>query len=850
VGDTIDGQTTTKGGLDPVIGSYITYEFTQPVDLHKIRVLSVTGSNWSIPKGINLYFFDAAHPYGGGSPIVYTPTALANTVSWQDVDLTATGYDLSAVQYVKIKVTSSYAGSLTIGGFKEIEFYGSDAINLTEGSDHFVLAKSSPSVSGSGSVPTDAFDGNSSTFHGFETLYGSSYELYFKQPATLDRIDLTGYAQSGWDSPKKIEAWVNDDTGHDVSVGTFTMASGEATQHWDLTTPALNVTKLKLKVESTISGGTTASGGFREIAAFGQRPETLSFSLTSNSLNKTIEKSNFMAQGNFYFPGLKFGTASGTANQANRDTFATKLSNAGIKGLRFPGGTYAHYYMSQGKSYTDALKLAFDSAVNSNTVGVGYDPTKSFHSDNYVTLEDYLKFCAEKGLDAYYVVNTSHYYDKDAGRVKAITRTKMNTTIVNGNLTYVKDAGGNNIWDGGDHYYAASLALGDEIDRLVAEGLTLPKYWELGNEEFHQYNYQPGVDTQAAARYANTAANLAHIIRQKVPNAIILMTSGGESDTAEHTFMTQVLDEMRTNHATDYSNIDYVTFHYPYQLKNTTTTLPSDPDYLDEFAGTDQGFSVDLNNAYDIMKGVSPDNDNTHDYTADGIKMAVTETLTWQWSGDGQWDNYLVDPSFAGGLQESHNWGQLVFETPSTINNRLSMEQPYFGTLMYSVGMDSTTRHFSWHKPDGSWTPALPTGDSVPSQYDFTDEYFITPDGKINNWLAESIGGKVMDVNVHSTFQDVSLFAVKEGTVITVYIINTTPDQKTVDMDLSNVTAVAGSATKDIYKANMSGSYKLGGVISAEYSTVSTTQSVAASGITAMTVDPYSFTKLKITTTN
>ncbi|WP_159619136.1 hypothetical protein [Ruania rhizosphaerae] len=568
-------------------------------------------------------------------------------------------------------------------------------------------------------------------------------------------------------------------------------------------------------------------------AAYGASDPT-AFTL-GEATGKVLAPTDFAFNAPFQFTGLYHGTLPASDPRSKRTQFAEALQQAGVQSLRFPGGTPALLYIPQGEAHTEALVRDLADLHPEEAANKHYQPDRWSHN-YYVRVEDFLEFCEEFGFEPIYQVNTAFYYDASEQRTWAMVPNR-----------WVVRRDGSVVTEYFDRLRIAEAAdaLDTHIGDLLSQGFNL-RYWEIGNEEFAQYDtgrdfLNEGNDDGEIENYARVVVELGRVIRARVPESTILI--GGTRNWRGNPWNVPLLEAIDALDGLDV--VDHTTSHYPFSRENRPDTSDQP---LEDFVSTDMGIVTNMQNA----RADLDENGFPH------IGVQITETSAYRLP---HWNGRDVTATFAHGLVWAHNFGQLMFETESFVNAKHDLESPFFGGVMYNVVIDPAPaqrgkRNFRWIGPDGEYSDPLVTDpEEIPEDHWFRDEYYTSPQMKMCGLFSGALGGRIVAVTPGSLGQDVSMFAAlvpAQGSQETLmaFVVNRSSAAQDVSVTFPESGFVLLSDSLETQSVSAGGQWGLAGALSGEYSEESGSArlSRARGSVSSfdLTVPGYSFTRIAV----
>jgi len=229
-----------------------------------------------------------------------------------------------------------------------------------------------------------------------------------------------------------------------------------------------------------------------------------------------------------FLPGFYDGTLPESDPRSKRKAFLGALEQAGIRAIRFPGGTNSHWYLAESTELTAEIS--------------GLVRGRNWPRNHYPKWHDVRDTFRSAGIQIVYQLNTS-YYMGETGQLRPV-----------GDSKYPKQFGHS---DGREHPEEAARAL----DRAFETGVFAPgdvDYWEMGNEEFAK---------MTAEQYAAIVAAFAKVLVRRDPGRPICYTGFAR------------VDELLTEHGV-LKHMTAVTTHYPYSAWPRPQPLEATADYV------------------------------------------------------------------------------------------------------------------------------------------------------------------------------------------------------------------------------------------------------------------------------
>ncbi|MBM3476449.1 MAG: hypothetical protein FJX75_24520 [Armatimonadetes bacterium] len=338
------------------------------------------------------------------------------------------------------------------------------------------ITVTSPNPSPQGTSPSALADGDTHTSDLEPKLLGAEWLIRPAAPTVVSLVAVHHSSSPGRAVPQTIRITFDDGTSLPLSCG----ADG-----WSRTrVPQVRTGKLRLRVESTVDG-VTAPGGLDEV-----RIETPGASQTSGPIREVSydvepppDTTPCNPLGHSYMTAyFERGLTDGITDPATRREFSRVAKDFGITALRFPGGSFAYSYPTRREGLA-ALKAAGLAELSYNL----WEPEKW----GWCSPEEFLLFCKQAGIVAWYELNPGYWYDSERNVVHQIADFDGRNKPADG--SYLDDACR-------DVAKLAAWCRDNEVEVV----------WEIGNEDYVYYK---------PATYARIAAAFMRAIEAAVPGS-------------------------------------------------------------------------------------------------------------------------------------------------------------------------------------------------------------------------------------------------------------------------------------------------------------------------------------------
>lgn len=808
-----DKNTDTSFAVSDLTGNDIVFSFKYPSTITGISLQSVSNSTWAKAKTIEILAYNDEFLYRNKKkePVLATQISLENSADMQNFDLAAYK-SLKDITHLVLRVKESYkmSGGAVWGGFSEMKISGmentrgllvSKLLNraLTENNDIArLIGITLPEGYADAEDMNEVFMalGLASDFEG-AAVSGDEFYNALSQQLGYTKEEFMSLGTSSLYGIAKL-------TGRDVGIGIFeALMMSPAGSEKTLAELLHEQGKLPdLAYEHILDKTDVLAAAHIGEYTIGDKAETsASFTFSLPNAPKIIESTNFAYNAPFHYAGIYYGTLPEENPLSKREEFKSALEGAGAKALRFPGGLPAHQYLIEGKEKTAELTKAVK--AYSGKFGGLYDANDSNNS-YYVELFDFLDFCQEADIEPIFQVNTSFYTDKSDGKVHAICKNyyiaKSETDFLDSLYDY-------------DRIDKAAAALGENIDSMLAAGYTI-KYWEIGNEDFGTLNYLGTALTDesnpATQNYIRIATAFAKVIKQKIPNSIVIVT--GDKFTNQTSYYIA---------SGGYELMDYASAHYPFGYWTTPTANNKD-NLTTLLSVNEQGFVSNAGAAAET------------DYSGQKLVKCTTETSCVRFES---WQTGVLQNTFAMALNDAHQWGEAVFETPWKISVLHDLESPYFGFVPYNMKFNPLTRAFTYQDK------SLQTSESdIPEDYSFPDQYLVTPAARAIATLSEHVGAAALKPSETSEYKLISVFASQNEDNILITAVNKMNIDKNIDINFSGITLSEGMTEAKVLTSD-----NLGAILPREYSVKTQQLAVSAGNAVSFTARPYSIYQFTLT---
>ena len=336
----------------------------------------------------------------------------------------------------------------------------------------------SPSSSLDGSSPSALTDGETSTADLKARLLGSEWIVRLPRPTVVSLVAVHHPSQTrGWAAPQGIGVTFGDGTG-------LPLTCGAADGWYHTRVPQVRTERIRLRVESTVDGN-TGPGGLDEV-----RIETPTEPAAGGPVREVAYDVAVPADttpcnplGHSYMTGyFERGLTDGITQPDTRREFLRVVKEFGITALRFPGGSFAYSYPTRRDDFP-ALKAAGLAELSYNL----WEPEQW----GWCSPEEFLGFCKEAGIVAWYQLNPGYWYDREHDVVRQVA----------------------------DFEARNKPAEGDYLDEACQDAARLAAWcrdsgvdvvWEVGNEDYTYF---------APGSYARIAAAFMRAIEAAVPGS-------------------------------------------------------------------------------------------------------------------------------------------------------------------------------------------------------------------------------------------------------------------------------------------------------------------------------------------
>ena len=391
----------------------------------------------------------------------------------------------------------------------------------------------------------------------------------------------------------------------------------------------------------------------------------------------------------FTLPGAYHGTLPTDNPKSHRPEFIKHLKQAGIRTIRFPGGTPSHWYPAGYPKQNHELLVIKDQhnkQQHHSTYPHGHVP-------QWLDVHDTLK---EAHIKIIYQLNTSTFVD-DQGNIKPVLENKFTRRL--------------GIADGKDHLEEATAALTRDFEKgIFAKGQV--DVWELGNEEHAK---------MTAQQYASIANAYTRILMKYDPNTPVCISGNWHKKVLLH------VDKDVVKHLTA------TTSHYPFSQWPRPNPIQATSD-LKQMAQGHVGMPKNCQHyAQQVALGSYPKH----------MKLAVTETGIYKYFA---YDPFKVTASYAHALCFAGNWPELISEPIVNMAVLHDLESPFFGSLMYNVKFKPNLRQFDWidlnEVPPVKNNKPMP-GAELKKTFYFPNTYVPMSITRVTAMLSQMVGSKI-----------------------------------------------------------------------------------------------------------
>jgi hypothetical protein len=316
-------------------------------------------------------------------------------------------------------------------------------------------------------------------------LLSAEWLIRLREPAAVSLVAVHHSSGPGKATPQAIRITFDDGTSLPLSCG--------AEDGWSRTrVPQVRTGRLRLRVESTVEGA-TGPGGLDEVRV--ERPGAPQAGGPVREVPYDVEVPADTALANplghsYMTAYFERGLTDGVTDPDTRREFLRVVRDFGITALRFPGGSFAYTYPTRREGLT-AFKAAGLAELSYNL----WEPEKW----GWCSPEQFLLFCREAGIIAWYQLNPGYWYDAEHNAVHQIA----------------------------DFDRRDQPAEGDHLDEACADAARLAAWcrdngvdvvWEVGNEDYVYYT--PGA-------YARIAAAFRRAIEAAAPGSRFALCTDG-----------------------------------------------------------------------------------------------------------------------------------------------------------------------------------------------------------------------------------------------------------------------------------------------------------------------------------
>lgn len=781
-----DGDAKTLFAMSNLEADDIVFHFKNLTTLKKISLQSVQNGDWAMAKTVALYAYNDENLYRNNTknPVYAATVDLSKNNSMQEFILPE-NETLTEMTHLVLRITDTYrfSSGAVWGGFSEIRLYGSAAENEPSVSDT-VDAKLLGNRELAHLFGIDLPDGTISRQDAANALQKIGVE---SDGGTAEPISGETFYSMFTDPNRFLKSGIGmlwgktELSGRDLGTGLLEALRIRAVPE---SLPEIGREHLEDKIDTLTAahiGETTVSSGM----------VNGTFSFTRLSKPKVLQPTNFCYNAPFHYAGIYYGVMPETEDGSKRQEFSRGLADAGAKSLRFPGGLACHQYFLEGEQKTAELYQKAKSGFGGGLYNTD-DPNSRYYTDFY----EFLDFCRKNEIEPIFQVNTSFYVDPDAGTIHAICPN-----------VYAKNT---DLYDY-DRYTEAAAALEKNIDQMLSRGYTV-KYWELGNEDFYTLNVQKTAlsdpDNTAEKNYAKLTEPMIRVIKEKIPDAVIIATGGFPS-----------LDQLYREDGI-LEDVDYVSAHYPFAYWITPTAADKD-NLTTLLEKNEMGFFKNAGHPAEYDPGES-------------YQRCTTETSVWRFES---WDAGVMQNTFAMALNTAHQWGELLFETPWKISTLHDLESPFFGFMLYGMKFNPQNRWFVYAN-----TTLRTAEEDIPEDYQFLDQYHLTPAARAVKLLSNHCGGSVLKPDQSAEFCQVAVFCSERDSKITVTAVNKLSEKKEVELCFSNLTLPHQTVRAEVLKTK-----NLGAILDREYQREQTELSISSGSSLRFTAEPYSIYQFILT---
>lgn len=548
------------------------------------------------------------------------------------------------------------------------------------------------------------------------------------------------------------------------------------------------------------------------------------FTFSRQEHPKVIDKNMFIFNSAYHLELITRGVKPKDDPDSLREELSEGLKQSGIKGLRFPGGTPAHYYFIEGYDYDAQLWHMQDKYGMASKSG-NFTPIEGNENNFHADFWHWLDFCKENDLNTYFQINLYWYVDEN-GKV---------TATIPGRWTHKN--GKAMLYDGTKRIKEGAAAFAKHLDKIKELGYEID-VWEMGNEDFHWINYSTlgnEYNTEDMEdNYFDLVAAYTKEIIARWPDAVICYTHLNTADDE--------VQEYEERGVWQY--LAGSTHHYPFGSWNAPPAAEKTD--IKRFVYTN-----DMNMVKWASANATPYEGYTNgDYVPanavakPGLETMITETILYRHEA---WDCYAVQDKFGHALNTIKNMGEGLFDTPWKVFVVHELESSYFGWIKYDKAFNPQTRRTRTFGTYGE--PVGELLDDLPEAYDFSGKVFTSSSAKALTMLADHIGGEVL-ADVRSSYgRHIAGYASENSdhTEITFTLVNRMEEEGNVEIKLPEWTVDAQSIDMEIMQSDY-----LWAVLDEEYNHYNKAIEIKGnaddknSNVIEFTIEPYSIVHFKV----
>lgn len=416
------------------------------------------------------------------------------------------------------------------------------------------------------------------------------------------------------------------------------------------------------------------------------------------------------------------GVSEGMTVAATRTELIQKLNDLGVTSLRFPGGGITYSYPMDSNAFTAYASDPDIYRWNYHLIDQDYW--------GWVSAEDYLDFCKDANLIAWYQIDPAFYYDQAASEARQIR--SMDSTA--GAISGIPDS------YTGDYLTEAVAEMVNFAQKAQDKGVEV--VWEIGNEDYNKF---------LPTTYAAICKAFIDGIWTVDPTAKVAICADSYS-WGDWTFPNQVVAELAS---LGLSRIDYASNH----LYLNGNVLYDNPDIMGAY----------IIDRWDSLKSMFNNqlSSNFHNQGYTETRIAYTEFNALMNSAEGQYK--------AAGAEIDHSVGRALADAFILPN-------------VYQQGVGAVFMHdLVRNGPDSIYFARLDYYPDNPAGR----RYFSYPELEATSIVAEHGHGNIC---YGSTSYDNGIYISRHEGFVYITVVNRTNKYKDIDITLNGITIDTGSA--------------------------------------------------------